>query len=319
MKKVDISDIAQFLINKYKNHKNFDVISAILCGIKKEFCQYVDLRVKNLLNSKGIYTFFCDGYLTVINNIEPQTNKIEIGSKIIMINNQHPFYISNLKNPKEITLTFIKNNKLKTLKLSERNFININYKNMIKTYKIKSIKITYCRCIEFNYDILSRLKKVKNTKILLLDLRKNSGGSLKIATKFVEVFIKKNYFLYNIIDNFDSRYSIYSSAEKNSSFEKIYVIVDRFTMSSAELVTEVLKNNNAIVIGEKTFGKRVIQEKIVINKYKYFLIPKYKYYIFENEEVLIPNIFYNVSELKLNKKNEIFDFLKNFIIQEFSL
>lgn len=92
---------------------------------------------------------------------------------------------------------------------------------------------------------------------LVLDLRSNCGGSVEAAQKIINYFVEnKNHF--QIQGRKTSK--IYGSYENKllSNYKYIFILVNRFTMSSAEIIMMSLYMhlNNVIIIGEKTYKKQ---------------------------------------------------------------
>lgn len=109
------------------------------------------------------------------------------------------------------------------------------------------------------------IMQLKSIKYLIIDIRGNDGGLIEVASKLASAFIKQDVFLGfqmrrkkgGLFYEFDkpSKWQI-SSEYELFNLEKIVVLCDEFTMSSAEFVfLRTLKTNNMVtVIGNKTGG-----------------------------------------------------------------
>ena len=96
---------------------------------------------------------------------------------------------------------------------------------------------------------------------LVLDLRSNPGGLLNGAIEIADMFIKEG-----LIARIQPRCGMpnYVSAhrEKTHPDYPLVVLIDRFTASSAEILSGVLqepKHNRATIVGERSYGKSSVQ------------------------------------------------------------
>jgi carboxyl-terminal processing protease len=98
-------------------------------------------------------------------------------------------------------------------------------------------------------------------KGLVLDMRSNPGGLLNGAIEIADMFIAEG-----LIARIQPRCGVptYVSAhrEKTHPDYPLVVLIDRFTASSAEILSGVLqepKHNRATVVGERSYGKSSVQ------------------------------------------------------------
>lgn len=135
-----------------------------------------------------------------------------------------------------------------------------NFETMILTDKAHYIKID-----SFEEDtgtkVVEELEKIENPqdKALIIDLRGNPGGYLISASIILDALLPKIE-MYKRVYRDGSEDSL-TSSDDYIEFKKIVVLVDKETASSSELVALCLKLNcdNAIIIGQLTFGKSVGQ------------------------------------------------------------
>ncbi|MDA2919710.1 S41 family peptidase [Desulfobacterota bacterium AH_259_B03_O07] len=108
--------------------------------------------------------------------------------------------------------------------------------------------------------------KDKQIRIVILDLRGNSGGSLYDLQAFLELVMLRRTTPYFVREHARGRFE-YFYVEKDGAFSNffIYVLVDRNTASSAEIVAGILKRNGAIIVGEQTFGKGTVQAPVIFS------------------------------------------------------
>ncbi len=98
---------------------------------------------------------------------------------------------------------------------------------------------------------------------LVLDLRNNPGGLLNAAIEISNTFLNSGDIV--SIAGVDKENIIHYRARPFSTVKDfpVVVLVNRFSASAAEIIAGALqKNNRAIVIGERTFGKGTVQSLV---------------------------------------------------------
>jgi carboxyl-terminal processing protease len=119
----------------------------------------------------------------------------------------------------------------------------------------------YTTVREFD-EALAGLKR-QGLKALVIDLRGNGGGIVDQAVKVVEKFVPKGTIILTqrgrtSLDNREWR-------SNNISPESIpvVVLVDRYSASASEIVAGAFQDTDrAMIVGEKTFGKGLVQSVI---------------------------------------------------------
>ena len=97
-------------------------------------------------------------------------------------------------------------------------------------------------------------------KKLIIDLRNNPGGSLTVVNKIADELLPEGIITYTE-DKKGSR-TDYSSKE-GELYIPIAVLVNGNSASASEVLTGALKDyKKATIIGEKTFGKGIVQSVI---------------------------------------------------------
>ncbi|MHC4727453.1 MAG: S41 family peptidase [Planctomycetota bacterium] len=130
-----------------------------------------------------------------------------------------------------------------------------------------SNKIGYIRISCFDSRTVDDFEKTliqlegQGLKGLILDMRSNPGGLLNGAIEIADMFIEEG-----LIARIQPRCGIptYVSAhrEKTHPDYPLVVLIDRFTASSAEILSGVLqepKHNRATIVGERSYGKSSVQ------------------------------------------------------------
>lgn len=108
-------------------------------------------------------------------------------------------------------------------------------------------------------DKLAQLKK-EGAKGLILDLRDNPGGLVNTCVEVASNFIEKGECVVYTVDK-DGNKEIRNSEGGNSYDMPVVILTNSYTASASEIITGALKDyGKATIIGEKTFGKGIVQQ-----------------------------------------------------------
>ena len=104
-----------------------------------------------------------------------------------------------------------------------------------------------------------------NITSLIIDLRNNGGGIVSEALEIADYILDKNQIMLITKDK-DGNEEIEKSAKKPIIDVPIVVLTNGSTASASEILVGALKDNNkATIVGEKTYGKGVIQELLTLS------------------------------------------------------
>ena len=104
----------------------------------------------------------------------------------------------------------------------------------------------------------------KNLKGLIIDLRDNGGGILDEALDIADYILEKDSIILIEKDR-DGETKTEKSKKSPIITVPVVILTNGNSASASEVLTAALKENNkAIVVGEQTFGKGVIQELITL-------------------------------------------------------
>ncbi len=98
---------------------------------------------------------------------------------------------------------------------------------------------------------------------LILDLRDNPGGILEEAVKMVDEFLGGEQRIVETRGRIEQNNNV-SKSKPGDSFEQqpLIVIVNENSASASEIVAGALQDNDrALIIGERTFGKALVQQQ----------------------------------------------------------
>ncbi len=123
--------------------------------------------------------------------------------------------------------------------------------------------------------------KEKGATKLVLDLRGNGGGLLREAVNIVNLFVPKNELVVETkgrIAEWDKTYRTLS--EPLDASIPLVVLVDEQSASASEIVSGALQDlDRAVVIGDRTFGKGLVQQTRDLYYNSKLKVTVAKYYI----------------------------------------
>lgn len=96
-------------------------------------------------------------------------------------------------------------------------------------------------------------------KGLLLDLRGNPGGLLVQTIDIASILIPKDQPIVQVVYKDEDRHYTHRSSQQKEWTLPIVVLVDENSASSSEVLAAALQANGALLVGQKTFGKGVVQ------------------------------------------------------------
>ncbi len=111
------------------------------------------------------------------------------------------------------------------------------------------------------------LKDEGSLEALILDLRSNPGGLLESAVEIVNLFVDKGELV--VFTKGYNEHEVKFLTERNPVLPDIplAVLVNEGSASASEIVAGALQDlDRAIVVGEKTFGKGLVQKVYTIDK-----------------------------------------------------
>jgi carboxyl-terminal processing protease len=139
----------------------------------------------------------------------------------------------------------------------------------VEGYVLPETKIGYIMLAQFTErtpgEVSKVLEQLKRQGMLglILDLRDNPGGELHAAVKVAENFVPRGPVVY--IDYRLGKDETYSVDGRNLNLPLV-ILVNRATASAAEILAGAIKDRQAgILVGEKTFGKGIVQELFVLD------------------------------------------------------
>lgn len=177
----------------------------------------------------------------------------------------------------EVTVTVARNGQTLDFTM-KRAQVHINY----VSYRMLNGTIGYIKMDEFSGDALSEYQKAvtdlksAGMQKLVLDLRDNPGGFVDYAVEIADELLPSGTIISVKDKNGESEE--YTSDEKAETFP-MAVLVNGNTASASEILTAALKDyGRATIIGEKTYGKGIIQSHFNLSWGGYLKLTTASYY-----------------------------------------
>lgn len=131
-------------------------------------------------------------------------------------------------------------------------------------FSTQPLKVGYLRLSQFTANAAAEVTEVirsfetEGAEGYVLDLRNNPGGLLEAGIEIARLWLEENTIVYTV--NRQGVLDSYAATDKMLTRAPLVVLVNGGTASASEILAGALQDNGrAIVVGEKTFGKGLIQ------------------------------------------------------------
>nr|MDA3861234.1 S41 family peptidase [Melioribacteraceae bacterium] len=127
---------------------------------------------------------------------------------------------------------------------------------------------------------LLEMKRQKKIHSIILDLRGNPGGLLDQAIDVSEKFLNKNDLVVSVMGRDTTKMSKYFSKETPlAENNKLVVLIDEGSASASEIVVGAIKDHDrGVIVGERSFGKGLVQTILPLSFNTSLKITTAKYY-----------------------------------------
>lgn len=296
------SYVDNYFINDYDKEKMADnALEGYVSALNDPYTEYISKsEYKEFMseltgNYKGIGVEVyvdTDGYITVLSAFDdsPASNAgILPGDKIVGVNDT----AVNIDNYNEainmmrgigeygktddMTLTILRGSKKIKVDITRTEVVN----QTVKT-KMLDNNIGYVRISQFDDDTgtdFSRLTDnliADGAKSLIIDLRDNPGGVLTGVVNVADKLLGKGKII--TIKEKSGKETVYNS-DKNEVDLPMCVLINRNSASASEVLAGALKDHKkATLVGEKSFGKGIVQTIFDLSDKSALKITTAKYY-----------------------------------------
>jgi carboxyl-terminal processing protease len=159
---------------------------------------------------------------------------------------------------------------------------NIPWYGMIddKTGYIKLTSFTQNASREVR-DAFNKLQEEHGAESLVIDLRGNGGGLLNEAVNITNLFVEKNQIVVETKGKIKERNTTHRTL--NNPIDKeipLAVLVDRASASASEIVAGAIQDfDRGVIVGQRTFGKGLVQNVVPLSYNTQMKVTVAKYYI----------------------------------------
>lgn len=252
----------------------------------------------NSYTGLGIVVGIDDSLLMVIDftdSFAKDSSGLKIGDKILKIDSiQIPPNLDTLKKfttgkpNTNVTLTILREGRKDTLEIRvARRQIQLPDVPFSNVYGSDSLKILYIKLDRFSNEtpfqvrnIVSNFLKSKSQKSIIIDVRNNPGGTLESAVSICEMFLPLGTTIVSIEGKNKYQNKVYRSITNPlDTTIPIVVLVNSSSASASEVLAGAFQDNDrAIIVGQPTFGKGLIQSVLDLPYESYLKITTAKYF-----------------------------------------
>lgn len=167
----------------------------------------------------------------------------------------------------------------------EREQINIK---SVPYYGMLNNEIGYINLTEFTEnsskevkEAFTDLKESKKAKYIILDLRNNPGGLLVQAVNIANLFVKRDEIIVSTKGKVAKWNKVFKSTSNPYDADiPLVVLVNRGSASASEIVSGAFQDlDRGVIIGQRTFGKGLVQTPLSLCYNTKVKITTAKYYI----------------------------------------
>ena len=219
----------------------------------------------------GINITSISGKIIILNTVEhtpAQKAKIKAGDILSKVDGKdvHGMNISEIaqlirgQEGTSVEIEILRDNKKLIKKLTREKIEIKSVKHEILPNNIGYIQITSFLGSNVAEDFLLSMKSIKDTQGLILDLRGNTGGLLPNAVFITDLFLSEGNIV-SIVDRNGIKNDITAQDKIALTQKPMIILIDGATASASEIVSGALKDYKlAVLVGEKTYGKGMVQK-----------------------------------------------------------
>ena len=245
--------------------------------------------VGSLIRKKGDYVIFAEPY----KGSPADEAGLKIGDKILAIDGQDMRNVdiskvsSLLRGEPNTTVTVtverLISGKSEDIKIRRRRIVipSVTYAGYVAE------GVGYIRHADFTescYDhmraAIKHLQSTGELKSLILDYRNNGGGYLSAAVDVLSLFVPKGTMVVEMRGRNGKTQKLYTEHEPLLPDTPLAVLINGNSASAAEIVSGAIQDlDRGVLLGQRSFGKGLVQSTIPVGFNSYVKLTTYKYYI----------------------------------------
>ena len=127
----------------------------------------------------------------------------------------------------------------------------------------------------------NKLKNDNDLKQIVIDLRGNGGGLLHEAVNITNLFVEKNKLVVSTQGRITERNTTHRTLNDPIDLDiPLVIMVDRQSASASEIVAGAIQDfDRGVVVGQRTFGKGLVQNVVPLSYNTQLKVTVAKYYI----------------------------------------
>ncbi len=135
-----------------------------------------------------------------------------------------------------------------------------NIKASVIDKNIGYIQIVSFISSDMTKEFIDALNKTQDCEGLIIDLRGNTGGLMPNAVIIADMFLTQGHIV-SVVDRDKQKSDINAQAKPYAINKPLVILIDEGTASASEILSGALKDNQkAILVGQRTYGKGMIQK-----------------------------------------------------------
>ncbi|HKP69301.1 MAG TPA: S41 family peptidase [Pyrinomonadaceae bacterium] len=128
------------------------------------------------------------------------------------------------------------------------------------------------------FEIAMKKLKAAGMKQLVLDLKNNGGGLVGQAFRVAQTFLETGQTVFTQKGRLDGTTEPYKAENANPEKMPVVILVNRNSASASEILAGALQDHDrALIVGENTFGKGLVQNPFVLDYGSMLLLTIAKY------------------------------------------
>lgn len=135
-------------------------------------------------------------------------------------------------------------------------------------------------CYQHMRQAIKHLQSKGELRSLILDYRNNGGGLLSSAVDVLSLFVPKGTMVVEMRGRNGNSRKLYTEHEPLLPDTPLAVLINGNSASAAEIVSGTLQDlDRAVLLGERSFGKGLVQTTMHVGYNSYMKLTTHKYYI----------------------------------------